>query len=96
MSAELSAWSERRPQRTESQRAEIAKQYSSHLPEMRAGGVWSDADLNAMRAAFIRRFDEDLPRTETLMAVAAIGYRLALRDLATPINVSEQIEGAGK
>lgn len=34
-----------------------------------------------MRAAFIRRFDEDLPRTETLMAVAHIGYRMALRDL---------------
>jgi hypothetical protein len=34
-----------------------------------------------MRGAFIRRFDEDLPRTETLMAVARIGYRMALRDL---------------
>jgi hypothetical protein len=34
-----------------------------------------------MRAAFIGRFDEDMPRTETLMAVAHIGYRMALRDL---------------
>lgn len=30
-----------------------------------------------------KRFDEQLPRTETLFAVASIGYRIALRDLAT-------------
>jgi len=81
VSAALSAWAERRPERTETERAAIANQYASHLPAIPRGKFWSDADLDAMRAAFIRRFDEDLPRTETLMAVAAIGYRLALRDM---------------
>ena len=76
---ELSAWSERRPPRTESERRAIADKYSSHLPRMDTVDI-SDADIDAIRAAFIRRFDEDLPRTETLLAVAMIGYRMALRD----------------
>ena len=78
----LSAWAERRPHRTERERAEIADQYSAHLPRPVATTVFSDQDLDAIRAAFIRRFDEDLPRTETMMAVAMIGYRIALRDMA--------------
>ncbi len=78
---ELSTWSERRPQRTESDRAKIADKASSHLPLPNRTVMMGDDDLRAMRAAFIRRFDEDLPRTETLMAVAMIGYRIALRDL---------------
>lgn len=81
MSHELSVWAERRPQRSESDRSAIAQRYSSHLPTSGQIVHVSDNDLNAMRAAFIRRFDEDLPRTETLMAVAHIGYRMALRDL---------------
>lgn len=84
MSHELSAWAENRPARTESERSEIADRYAAHLPERSEGdrskGHLSDADIDAMKAAFIRRFDEDLPRTETLFAVAAIGYRMALRD----------------
>lgn len=82
MGAELSAWAERRPERTEAQRAKIADGLAAHLPTLPlTGRTWSDADIDAMKAAFIRRFDEDLPRTETLFAVAAIGYRIALRDL---------------
>lgn len=80
MGNELAVWAERRPQRSESERSQIANRYASHLPLATSPVNVSDADLSAMRAAFIRRFDEDLPRTETLMAVAHIGYRMALRD----------------
>lgn len=76
-----SPWAERRAQRSESQRAEISRKASAHLPELLWARSVSDADLGAMKAAFIRRFDEDLPATETLMAVAMIGYRMALRDM---------------
>ena len=76
----ISAWPERRPPRTEGERAAIANRFAEHLPQIGYARTISDDDLNAMRAAFIRRFDEQLPRTETLMAVAAIGYRMALRD----------------
>lgn len=76
----LSAWAERRPERTESERIRIAEACAGHLPKPAGTVHVSSEDLNAMRAAFIRRFDEDLPRTETLMAVAHIGYRMALRD----------------
>ncbi len=78
---ELSTWAERRPPRTEHARHQISERYSAHLPETVSGRTISDRDLNAMKAAFIKRFDEDLPRTETLMAVANIGYRMALRDM---------------
>jgi len=80
---ELSAWSERRPPRTETERAAIAEKYAAHLPETSIYVSISDEDMNAAKAAFIRRFDEDLPRTETLMAVMHIGYRMALRDMAS-------------
>lgn len=76
----ISVWSNDRPERTEKQRALIAAAAAVHLPEPPNTVHISDVDLNAMKAAFIRRFDEDLPRTETLMAVAHIGYRMALRD----------------
>ncbi|UQS95280.1 hypothetical protein Pam5_64 [Pseudanabaena phage Pam5] len=39
--------------------------------------------MRAMKAAFIARFDEDLPRTESLMAVAAVGFRIAMLAFAT-------------
>lgn len=81
--SELSAWAENRPKRSEHDRAMIAKKYSAHLPESPTIHL-SDQDMLALKAAFIRRFDEDLPRTETLMAVAGIGYRMALRDAAKP------------
>lgn len=38
--------------------------------------VWSDADIHRLRLAYKLRFDEPLPRTETLMAVAAEGIRI--------------------
>jgi hypothetical protein len=76
----LSAWSERRPRRDETARALMAERMAAHLPRPSGTVRVSDADLDALMAAFIRRFDEDLPRTETLMAVAHIGYRMALRD----------------
>lgn len=78
----LSEYAERRPQRTEGQRSDIAERMSYHLPRPEKAVHWSDEDVDAMKAAFIKRFDEDLPRTETLFAVAMIGYRIALRDLA--------------
>ncbi len=87
----LSAWAERRPERTERQRAEIAEKHAAHLPTTAGVVRVSDADLDAMKAAFIRRFDEDLPRTETLMSVAKIGYRMALRDSGS----GSQSEDAG-
>jgi len=58
----------------------IAEASAQHLPKPPDVVHVANGDLDAMRAAFIRRFDEDLPRTETLMAVAHIGYRMALRD----------------
>lgn len=76
---ELATWSEQRPERDASDRDACAARYSSHLPASPSHNI-SDEDLNAMMVAHIRRFDEDLPRTETLMAVANIGYRMALRD----------------
>lgn len=82
----ISAWSERRPPRTERERAEIADAAAAHLPRPQGTVTISDQDMVAIKAAFIRRFDEDLPRTETMMAVAHIGYRMALRD----------IQGAGR
>lgn len=78
MSDELSAYAERRPKRTAADRKAIAEKYAAHLPKIGAPVVLSDADIKAMKAAFISRFDEDLPRTETLFAVAMIGYRIAL------------------
>lgn len=80
MTDNLSAYSERRPRRTEHDRSVIAEEMSAHLPVPAVPIHVSDDDLRAMKAAFIKRFDEDLPRTETLMAVAAVGYRMALRD----------------
>jgi hypothetical protein len=79
----ISAWPERRPPRTEEERGAIADRFAAHLPKKPNPGVIGEEDILAMRAAFIRRFDEQLPRTETLMAVAHIGYRMALRDLAS-------------
>ena len=37
---------------------------------------WSDRDLDRLRTAFQVRFDEPVPRTETLMAAAAEGIRI--------------------
>jgi len=64
----------------EGERAMLADQLAAHLPEPPAPVFVSNDDMRAMKAAYIRRFNEDLPRTETLMAVAHIGYRMALRD----------------
>lgn len=80
MRAGLSTWSERRPPMTEAERVAQADRFAAHLPRAADTVLVSNADIDAMKAAFIRRFNEDLPRTETLMAVARIGYRMALRD----------------
>ena len=82
--SELSTYAERRPERSAHDRATIATRYAEHLPETSEPISVKDNDILAMRAAFICHFDENLPRTETLMAVAAIGYRMALRDLNNP------------
>jgi hypothetical protein len=80
--ASISAYSAWRNARSETDRHGIAAQFAkeANLPDLPSGLFWSDADINAMKAAYIARFDEDLPRTETLMKVAAVGYRIALRD----------------
>lgn len=80
--AAISAWAERRPARTERERSRIACEAAGHLPtiDVHKPIQISDEDLRAAKTAFIRRSDEDLPRTETLMAVLGIGYRMALRD----------------
>jgi hypothetical protein len=42
-------------------------------------GSWSDDELERLRAAFRRRFDEVPVRSETLFAVAAEGIRIYLQ-----------------
>lgn len=76
---ELAAYPENRPERTASERQRIAEREAAHLPEADGSSV-SDQDIRALKAAFISRFDEPLPRTETLFAVARIGRRMAKRD----------------
>lgn len=73
----------RERRRSEAERHAIAREKSRHLPDPNAWKTthWSDDDLEAMRAAFAARFDEPIPRTESLMMVAAIGYRIAMQDL---------------
>lgn len=81
MAQHLSPWPEQRPQRSEAERAQFAREQSAHLPVPEGDGTLvSDDDLAAMKAAHAKRFNEQTPRTETLMAVANIGYRMALRD----------------
>lgn len=81
--SQLSPWPEQRPERCEGDRVRFAEHMSAHLPKPDAFSMihFSEADLNAIKAAYIRRFDEQLPRTETMMAVASVGYRMALRDM---------------
>ena len=83
MGEHLSPWPERRQVRTEAERAAFAEAQSAHLPMPDAFRFvhMSDDDLAAMKAAFAKRFNEELPRTETMMCVAMIGYRMALRDM---------------
>lgn len=66
--------------KSEQERHDIAEAASSHLPKPTGTIHISSDDEAAMRTAFQKRFGEDLPRTETMYAVAAIGYRMALRD----------------
>lgn len=82
MGRHLIAWAERRQPASEEERARAAQAAASHLPAPTVIVRVRDEDLNAMKAAFVSRFDEDLPRTETLYAVAMVGYRMALRDAA--------------
>lgn len=66
-------------------RIEAGRIASKHLPNIGDTLIpppIGEQDLEAMRVAFKIRFDEDVPRTETLMCVAMIGYRMALRDLS--------------
>lgn len=74
----------KQPWPSEGERAATAAATSSHLPKPDAFKVvhFSEEDTQALRAAFKKRFNEDVPRTETLFAVASIGYRMALRDIA--------------
>jgi hypothetical protein len=94
--AVLSAWPESRPKRNESERAADAAYFARHLPEVWHSVLVENVDLDAMRAAFIRRFGEQLPRTETLMAVAHIGYRMAIRDAQAIEARSAETERLGR
>lgn len=93
MSARLSAWAERRPEADEHSRSVYANLLADHLPRPSSPPFFSDADIDAIKAAHIRRFNENLPRTETLMAVAMIGFRLALRDTAKPSPQRQRVPG---
>lgn len=89
MADRLSPWPEQRPQPYEGgDRARFAEEMSAHLPKPDAFKVihYSDEDIRAIKAAYIKRFNEELPRTETMMCVASIGYRMALRDNADEIT----------
>lgn len=46
--------------------------------ELFHGAVWPDQAIERLRAAYQVRFDEPIPRTETLMMVAAEGVRIWL------------------
>lgn len=70
-----------KPWPSEEERTAKADAAAAHLPPIPPGRCWNDEDIAAMRAAFAKRFNEDQPRTETLFAVAAIGYRIALREM---------------
>lgn len=74
--------------KSEQERWDIADAAAAHLPQIppQICVYWTDADVAAMQAAFAKRFNEDQPRTETLFAVAAIGYRAALRDMSMKTN----------
>ena len=73
---------ERRACRSEAQRGEdkIDAARAAGLPNVSI--FVSGADVDAAKAAFCWRFDEPLPRTETLIAVMSVGYRMAIRDRA--------------
>lgn len=86
MRRSLSPWSERREYKSESERHKFAKIASAHLPETPEPVHFSEDDIAALDAAFVKRFNEDIPRTETLMAVAHVGYRMALRDMMAGAN----------
>ncbi len=84
MTDRLSPWPEQRPvPYEEGERSRFAEETSAHLPKSDAFKVisFSDEDIRAIKAAYIKRFNEELPRTETMMCVAAIGYRMAIRDM---------------
>lgn len=96
MAEHLSPWPEQRRPRTEAERAAFAAAQSAHLPMPDAFRFvhMSDDDLAAMKAAFVKRFNEELPRTETMMCVAMVGYRMALRDAPEAIKENERLRQA--
>lgn len=81
---QINAWLEQHSHGDATKRAEMARRLSGHLPTPNALVYWSEADAAAMKAAFLARFDDPLPPSESLSAVAMIGYRRALRDLKEP------------
>lgn len=84
LEAALGVPERKKPWPSEGERSATAAATSAHLPKPDAFNVvsFSEEDVEALRAAFKKRFNEDIPRTETLFCVASIGYRMALRDLA--------------
>jgi hypothetical protein len=56
------------------------------------GWVWSADDAHRLHAAFAKRFGEDVPRTETLYAVAAEAIRIYVeRTAPEPATSGENI-----
>ena len=49
--------------------------------------VWTEEEAAEMKERFQRRFGEPLPRTESLFAVAAVGYRKGLNTRPSPIEI---------
>lgn len=94
LSKHLSPWPEKRAPRTEQERHDFSEEQSAHLPKAGDAVHVSDDDLAAMKAAHAKRFNEELPRTETLMAVAHIGYRMALRDAPAVAKARDRLREA--
>ena len=49
--------------------------------------VWTEEEAAEMKERFQRRFGEPLPRTESLFAVAAVGYRKGLNTRPSPTEI---------
>lgn len=74
-----------RPRPSEAERSEKHSQLTAHLPPLLENGsiwMWTDDEIEILRAACAKRFDETL-RTESLFCIASTGIRIAKAKAAT-------------
>lgn len=65
------------PEVTEVERRERLEGMRRDTPKLGPVKIsWTEHDIERLKAAFAVRFNEPLPRTETLMAVASEGARI--------------------